>query len=523
MADRFALGSEPRALTIVQDRVWVAVAATGAGHRGGTLRVRVQGLPLGREQLDPAMSTVVQGWQMLSMTNSGLTAFRRVGGSAGAMLVPDLAETLPTPSDGGRTYRFTVRRGIRFSDGRPVRPSDVKRGIERSLGTKEKAFGYLDGIASVAADDAHSTIEIRLRRADPDFLSRLTLPYAFAVPPGTGAPPRIVAATGPYRITRLVGGVQARFERNRFYRTWSALAKPDGYPDVIDAQLGISKRKAPDAIRAGRADWTKFYSAPEELAGLRRIDPGLVHETVPPATFWLFLNTRVPPFDQPEARRAVSLAIDRRAVITRVGGPHAARATCHLLPPSFPGYRPGCPTGASRPDLPAARRLVARSGTRGARVVLWTGEAAFDPLTPPLARALRSLDYRVTLRDAGEKYFERIGDPATHAQAGVYGWVADYPSPSNFLDLFSCRTQSQSLSRFCDPAADSLSRRAGELQARDPRTADALWARAERRMLRAAPAVPLYNPVDSNVVSTRLRNDQYHPQYTLLPDQAWVR
>ena len=524
VAERFRLGSEPRALTIVEDRIWVAVAATGAGHRGGTLRVQVQGPPLGRDQLDPAISNSVQGRQMLSMTNDGLTAFRRVGGSAGTTLVPDLAETLPTPSDGGRTYRFTVRRGIRFSDGRPVRPSDVKRGIERSLGTKEKAFGYLDGIASVAADDAHSTIEIRLRRADPDFLYRLALPFAFAVPPGTGAPPRIVAATGPYRITRWVGGVQARFERNRFFRTWSALAKPDGYPDVIDAQLGISKRKALDAIREGRADWTRFSTTTEELAGLRRTDPGLVRETVPSATIWLFLNTRVPPFDQPEARRAVSLAIDRRAVIARAGGPHAARATCHLLPPSFPGYRPGCPSGASRPDLPAARRLVARSGTRGARVVLWTGTiAGFEPLTPPLARALRSLGYRVTVRHAGEKYFERLDDPATHTQAGPDGWIADYPSPSKFLDLFSCRTQNQSPSRFCDPGADSLSRRAGVLQASDPRTADALWARAERRMLRTAPAVPLFNPVDSSVVSTRLRNDQYSPQYTFLPDQAWVR
>ena len=51
------------------------------------------------------------------------------------------------------------------------------------------------------------------------------------------------------------------------------------------------------------------------------------------------------------------------------GGEHAARSTCHLLPPNFPGYRPGCPSM----DLAAARRLVARSGTRGARVVLWIG------------------------------------------------------------------------------------------------------------------------------------------------------
>jgi peptide/nickel transport system substrate-binding protein len=211
-------------------------------------------------------------------------------------------------------------------------------------------------------------------------------------------------------------------------------------------------------------------------------------------------------------------------VVARAGGPHAARATCHLLPPTFPGYRPGCPSGASRPDLPAARRLVARSGTRGARVVLWTGTiAGFEPLTPPLTRALRSLGYRVTVRHAGDRYFGLIGDPSTRAQAGPDGYIADFPSPSTFLNLLSCRTQDRSPPRFCDPAADSLLRRAGALQASDPRAADALWAKAERRMLRAAPLVPLFNPVDSNVVSTRLRNDQYSPQITFLPDQAWVR
>lgn len=223
----------------------------------------------------------------------------------------------------------------------------------------------------------------------------------------------------------------------------------------------------------------------------------------------------------------MSLAIDRRAVVAAAGGAHAARLTCHMLPPGFPGYRPDCP---SAPDLAAARRLVARSGTRGARVVLWTG-ANFGFLTRPLTRALRSLGYHTTVRRVtGGGYFGRVYDSSSRAQAGPSVWVADYPSSANFLGIFSCRSfvprnpDNQNVSEFCDPGADALMRRATELQATDPRAADALWVRVERRVLRAAPAVPLINPVDSHLVSARVRNDRYGPQLPgFLPDQAWVR
>ena len=160
--------------------------------------------------------------RLLSLTNDGLTAFRRVGGTAGTELVPDLAEAIPTPSDGGRTYTFTVRDGVRFSTGQPVRPSDVKRGIERSLNAEQAAFGLLDGIASIAADDANRTIVIRLRRPDPDFLYRLALPFASAVPPGTRAAAEHRAGHGALPDRAVGPRRRVRLERNRFYRTWSA-------------------------------------------------------------------------------------------------------------------------------------------------------------------------------------------------------------------------------------------------------------------------------------------------------------
>ena len=185
----------------------------------------------------------------LSLVHDGLTAFRRTGGRAGTQVVPDLAQSLPAPSDGGRTYTFALRPGVRFSTGRTVRPSDVKRGIERSLNAEPAAFGLLGGIASIAADDPSGTIVIRLERPDPDFLYRLALPFAAAVPPGRGeaadASCRPRARTGSPPST----GDRVRLERNRFFRVWSPLAKPDGYPDVIEARFGTDADEAVEAIR----------------------------------------------------------------------------------------------------------------------------------------------------------------------------------------------------------------------------------------------------------------------------------
>jgi peptide/nickel transport system substrate-binding protein len=399
----------------------------------------------------------------------------------------------------------------------------VKRGIERSLHAEQQAFGLLAGIGSIAADDGSGTIVFRLKRPDPDFLYRLALPVASAVPPGTPAPPAIVAGTGPYRIADFKPGRRIRLERNRFYRQWSALARPDGYPDVIEVRLGVGAGEAVAAVRAGRREVANMGSGNAELARLRRRDPGPIRDTVGLATTWVFLNTRVPPFDKLDVRRAVSLAIDRRAVVAAAGGKDAV--TCHIIPPSLPGYRQDCPLGG--PDLARARRLVARSGTRGARVTLWTG-SGFEPMTPILTRALRSLGYLTRVRRlAFDPYFARVADSDTRAQIGPNVWGADYPSTSTFLDLFSCHSfvphsaANGNVSQFCDPGADDLMRRA--TQTTDPRAADALWAKAEHRVLAAVPAIPVLNPIHTDLVSTRVRNDQYHPRWGLLLDQVSVR
>jgi DNA-binding SARP family transcriptional activator/streptogramin lyase len=135
------VGNEPTYVAPVGNEAWVTVLPGPASHRGGTLRV-LQPPNFIAGSADPAAFAGVSQWQMLSLTNDGLVTYRRTVGLASAEVVPDLATAIPQPTNGGRTYTFQLRAGIRYSDGAPVRPADIRRGIERVF---ELGNPYLEG------------------------------------------------------------------------------------------------------------------------------------------------------------------------------------------------------------------------------------------------------------------------------------------------------------------------------------------------------------------------------------------
>ena len=170
------LGSSPRGMAMAGSGVWVAARPfPAASHRGGTLTVVDTFLPL----TDPVGDYDGDN-PTLGTAYDGLTAFRRSSGAAGLTLVPDLATRLPRPADGGTTYTFTLRRGIRYSNGVALRASDFRRGIQRQLtiGPAAGIPGYYDGIlgaracqhhpkrcdlsAGIVTDDATGTVTLRL-------------------------------------------------------------------------------------------------------------------------------------------------------------------------------------------------------------------------------------------------------------------------------------------------------------------------------------------------------------------------
>jgi ABC-type transport system substrate-binding protein len=545
------VGNPPQGLAVVDGSLWVAVRASGAQHRGGTLRITESKgevfLPGGR--LDPAAIFTPEAVHILGLINDGLVTFRRVGGRQGATLVPDLAVSLPTPTDRGRTYAFQLRHGINYSTGAPVRASDFRRQLERVVRKGVAPEGFYGGIRGAKAcaarhadcdlspgirvDDAAGTITFRLTAADPDFLYKLAQTLAVPVPQGTSvsALRKPLPATGPYQVAEL-DRKHLRLVRNpRFSPTDG---RPAGYADEINFAFDVDRREAIRAVQRGRADLVgtvALSGAPRaQLDAIVTRYAGQLHADVQPLTNFMFLNTRVPPFNRLDARRALNFAVDRRAAVAVHGGDRFAQVTCQILPPNFPGYRPYCPytTGAggggpwAAPDLAQARRLVARSHTRGMAVtVLGIRAGYFAGHARLMRKVLDELGYKGTLRLLpADKYFAYAS--RNRPQIGHIYFTSDYPAASDFLQgVFSCGAGGL-LSGFCDPTSDRLMERAQRLQAEN-RPSDAAWARAERRVVDQAPVVPLTNGKSLSLVSRRVGSYQYSPQTGVLYDRLWVR
>ncbi len=554
------VGNRPQGIAIAGSDVLVAVRQSEAGHRGGILTLRSD-LPHGSrplDSIDPAISYSTTTWPLLRLTGDGLVAFDQVSGLAGTQLVPDLAVSIPAPTDGGRTYTFRLRPGIRYSTGAAVRASDVRATFERDFEAKSPASFY-EGIVGaaactknpkrcdlsrgIAADDAAGTVTFHLVAPDPEFLYKLAVPFGYVLPGGTpahdtGTHP--LPATGPYVVAAYRPKSVLRLVRNRYFHEWSKAAQPDGYPDEIVLRISGDAKAAVDDVVSGKADvaWTAQPFSPRQVTELETRYASQVHEDPSPATQALFLNTRVPPFDNVDVRRALNYAVDRARAIELTGG--LGRATCQILPPNFPGYEPYCPYTSNpgkagkwtAPDLAKARALVARSGTRGARVTVWAWNEAtgFNQVAVEL---LRSLGYRVTAKPVtGTDYFSAIGDSRNRAQTGFTGWTADYPAASDFFsNLFGCAafrphdpTNNNNFSEYCNPSLDRLIARASAEQVTNPSAARELWGRIDREVADQGPWVPLFNPTQLDVLSKRVGNYQWSDSgFGMLIDQLWVR
>ena len=542
VVETIATGQRPAGLVLDGRRLWVAARDASATHRGGTLRVGGDASDLGSiDQVDYSLA-----W--LNLTGDGLTAFRRVAGADGAGIVPDLAVAIPTPADNGRTYTFQLRRGVRYSSGEPVGPEDFRRAIERffRLGPGGEYYGAIVGAAQcrrrparcdlsrgIVVDAAANTVTFHLTRPDPDLIHTLALPFAHAVAPSaprTRATGKGLPATGPYVIASYRPGREVRFVRNPHFREWSRAARPDGYPDEI-LVIATPEPGAVSSVEQGRLD-AMLHGRLEaaELERLAVLYPDRLRVAPVVGTFIVALNTTRPPFDRLDARRAVAYAIDREALIRIGGGSRTAQPTCQVLPPDFPGYEPYCPYTQdpradgvwSRPDLDEAKRLVARSGTAGAAVVVRTWPE-FAEEARHVAQTLRQLGYRASARTSSpEEWLADAYGPGERnpVQIGLSAWVIDYPAPSTFFEQLRCGSADPA--RFCDPAIDRQMDAALALQNMDPAAADKKWTAIDRALTDRAAWIGYATPRKATFLGSRVGNFQFHPVWWVMLDQLWV-
>jgi YVTN family beta-propeller protein len=447
------VGGGSTALAAVGSRIWVGVQAPSQ-RRGGTLRL-LHSRPI---TIDPALQLDLFPLQSDGLTRDGLVTYNHAPGPAGIRLVPDLAINIPAPTDGGTTYTFRLRPGIRYSDGRPVGAADFRRALERVFNLQSGGrdlFGDIIGAEScvelgtsscdlsrgIVTDEASRTVTFHLRGPDPYFLDNLTVGgLATPVPPGTpmhepASSP--IPGTGPYKI-QTASQREIRYMRNPFFHEWSHAAQPDGNPDQIVMRFGLAPKNEGVAVEDGRADWSADNLPAGLLPGARTRFADQLHTNSTTDTDFFQFNTTLPPFDDIRVRQAVNLAIDRRFIARIYGGTDAATPTCQVLPPGVPGYRRYCPytrnprpDGAwTAPDLARARQLIAASGTRGASVTVWgwTDDPTISPrVVRYMADVLRRLGYRTRVHLVTHASFD---PPPQSSSFQLGGWTSRHTTSS---------------------------------------------------------------------------------------------
>jgi class 3 adenylate cyclase/ABC-type transport system substrate-binding protein len=536
---KLAVGAPPQDVAAVGDGAAITTTTSPTEHRGGTFNVASAGP---RIRIAPTVDPD-SGWSFapqlvdkLTMTYDGLVSYKRVPGPDGVTVVADLAQTLPTPTDGGRTYTFQLRRGIRYSTGRPVHASDIRHGLERTYSVNaadylryrptpdQDFFGAIVGAPKcitsprscdlsrgIAVDDKAGTITFHLRRPDPDLLAKLATPSGVAVPPDvsrddSGLHP--LPATGPYMISRYT---QRRtvLVRNPYFREWSADAQPDGYPGRIVWRVFKKTSQAVSAVEHGTADWLYFTVPGVSSQQTHEIETNYAAQTHPFAyqsTEYIDIAPTSSLTRDPFARRAIAYDIDRVRLGNLVSGGSSlpVRSTCRLTPPNFPGYRRDC-SYTFEPAL--AQQLARRSPSYGKPVSVFS---YYGPASGRyVVELLNILGFRGRLLPPDEH-----GNPIGVPDILLTIWAADYVGPADFILLVHPGLISPS-----EVTAAQAKQSEGQYQG------SRAWAAADRHATDTALVIPFGADSTLGFTSKRVGNYQFAPAPGNSPiiDQMWVR
>ena len=393
----------------------------------------------------------------------------------------------------------------------------------------------------VVTNDADRTVTFNLSAPDPEFLDKLTLPFAFAVPGNTplndlgNRPP---PGTGPYMWKSVDPRLGAVLVRNPYFKVWNSQTQPAGRPDKIDYTFNLPVEQEVTEVEQGQADWMYDYPPADRLNEMSTRYPSQVHVNPLEAEVYFALNVNVPPFSSLAARQAINYAANRAAYVKAFGGPALAVPTCQVLPPHLGGTSRTARTRRIPETVPGTaltspRRasLLPSRAPRGPRWLWW------ERLIPS-ARTSRNrwcptfnaIGYHATAKLLGYNVQPSyVQNSDNRVQVSLDYWYQDYPRPSDFLNLlYGCANYhphsdaSPNISGFCDRAIQADMDTALKQGGTDPALANETWSKADREVTDQAPMVEVFNPKMIDFVSKRVGNYVWNLQWYMLLSQLSV-
>ncbi len=471
------------------------VTATHVSHEwgGGVIHVPIGGVV---HDFDPAAMGILEQAETMPLVFETLTR-----DLDGGRVTPWLASEV-IPEEGGARFRFRLRRGLRFHDGRPLSARDVRYTFERVLqkgaggrfllSPIRGAQGMIDGKSS-DLEGFHivspSEFVIELERPLSFFPVLVSWPGTGIVPEGTGVIGeswrRGCIGTGAYRVANFEPGKRLELERNPAY--WR-----EGFPknDGVVFRFGVPPEEIRSEFLAGRFSIASDL-LPTDAESLRQ-DPrfrATYRESPSLVTYFVVFNIHEGPFADARARQAVASGIDAAGIVRRTLGRHAIPAN-GIIPPGLLGY---VSTPRSRPQ---ASGQVSGAHTVSRETVEVTTMAnpimfgEFGAFTKELTQAFREMGY--SLRVVNKTMPEFLAAQRNAASDIMIGrWIADYPDADTFTQGV-LHSREGCNGRYCGtPAIDALTERGrGEI---DPRTRESIYREVEETVAKEALMIPLFH------------------------------
>ena len=399
------------------------------------------------DYMDPGLAYTVNAWELMQNIYIGLLTYKHVNGPDGATIIPGLAQALPKVTNGGKTYTFTLRKGLKYSDGKPIKASDFAYTIKRLILIDSPGVGFFTGIvgadqfsktkkgeiSGIKTDDATGEITVTLTEPRGDFENIIATEFATLVPAGTPNKDQSttpIPATGPYQLTAYEPNRSFTIIRNPNYTAIAGV--PKGNPDKVQGTILEDDAAALQTVLSGQADYDQHTIPTDRLDEIQQKYADQLKFYTPANTFYLFLNHRQPPFDKLQVRQAVNYAIDRNAMVTIFGGLGAP--TQNFLPPNYPSYKK---ITAYRYDLTKAKSLIKAAGATGQQVTVWGNDSDLASKSMQyVADQLNKIGLKAKIKLVARAiYWQTVGNQATKAQMGWADWFQDYPHPLDWFDV----------------------------------------------------------------------------------------
>ena len=495
--------------------LFLAFALTACAPRetpvvtGNTTQTLHRGIGNDLADLDPHLATQAADYNVLSALLEGLVAEDPVD----LHPVPGVAQSW-TISPDGRTYTFRLRADARWSNGAPVTAEDFvaswRRMLTPALGADSANLLYIIqgaeafhkstapwSAVGLAAPDAR-TFVVTLEHPAPHFLALLNHTAFFPVylpaieksgsTTARGNPwarPGTFVGNGPFNLKAWRAGQVIIAEKSPTY--WDAAQVR---LNAIHFHAIESVDTEERAFRAGQLHLTETVP-PGKIDSYRKTSPELLRIDPLLGTYFFRLNVNRPPLTDPRIRRALSLALDRTAIVEKILRGGQLPAT-RLVPPALLAS----PLDALPAPAPAAAAaLLAEAGYPGGRGL------------PPLDLLFNTSEIHRTIAEAVQEMWRRelglevrltnqeLKSTLSARRAGDFQilrsvWTADYADPTSFLSIFTT-TSGNNYTGWADSAYDAALFAAARTS--DATARNALFHQAERILLDAAPIIPIFH------------------------------